>query len=390
MIYFPGTGLTLEGEAMSANIGETIKALRKERGITQEALAAYLGISTQSVSKWETAASSPDISQLGPLAQFFHVSTDYLLGIRPAELASEKSAFFEQTVNAGSGAWRAYEKLQLLLEKYPFDTKLLTESLHLGFRMICPEDPYYDSAHVEIIFENSVRAGSLLLFYEHSADNLQQIRRRLVQLYAAHRDFARAKALADEFPYIDKLEAYAWIFHYEGEYDKEISQYSFLFFHRMWDYLEGCAFMCRAYLAGEAWTDAIAVCDSAFSLIRHLFPGPNPPALHWLDGGDLHQLAAKAYLGLGDKGRAIGQLSAMVEFDIKRIHASAPPFQQSANPLIRDLWYVWYAHGNTLTEADIRKRLTDKLKAPAFSGLYDAPQYIELLDTAQNNPAQNG
>jgi transcriptional regulator with XRE-family HTH domain len=373
---------------MSANIGETIKTLRKERGITQESLAAHLGISTQSISKWETAISSPDISQLGPLAQFFHVSVDYLLGINPSELESQKTSYFEQSVKAGSSEWEAYTKLQMLINKYPFDTKLLTDSLNLGFRMICPEDPYFDPVHSERIFENSVRAGSLLLLYEHSIDNQQQIKRRLVQLYAAHRDFERAKALAESFPLSERLEAHAWILHYEGEYNKEITQYGTSLYYRLRDQLNECAYMCRACLASEAWTDAITICDSMFSLIQHLFSGSPLPALHWLDGGDLHQLAAKAYLGLGDKERAIKQLSAMVEFDINWIHTSLPPFQQRANPLIRDLWYVWYAHSNTLTEANIRKRLINKLKDPAFSELFDTPQYIELLDITQNYQVQ--
>ena len=66
-------------------IGERIKQLRQEKNITQEQLAEYLNISYQSVSKWEHGSSSPDISLIVPIAQFFNVTTDELLGHEFAE-----------------------------------------------------------------------------------------------------------------------------------------------------------------------------------------------------------------------------------------------------------------------------------------------------------------
>ncbi len=61
--------------------GERLKKLRRDKGITQDALAEYLGISYQAVSKWENHAGFPDISLLPAIASFFAVSADYLLGI---------------------------------------------------------------------------------------------------------------------------------------------------------------------------------------------------------------------------------------------------------------------------------------------------------------------
>ncbi len=61
-------------------IGERIKALRRQHDMTQEKLAAYLGISFQSVSKWENNLALPDISYLLPLANLFGITADELLG----------------------------------------------------------------------------------------------------------------------------------------------------------------------------------------------------------------------------------------------------------------------------------------------------------------------
>ena len=64
---------------MELNFGENIKRLRKNRDLTQEALADALGISAQSVSKWECAYGYPDITQLPAIANFFGVTIDELM-----------------------------------------------------------------------------------------------------------------------------------------------------------------------------------------------------------------------------------------------------------------------------------------------------------------------
>lgn len=62
------------------DIGNQILKFRKQRGITQEKLAAEMGVSIAAVSKWETGNSIPDIIMLCALADFFEVTTDELLG----------------------------------------------------------------------------------------------------------------------------------------------------------------------------------------------------------------------------------------------------------------------------------------------------------------------
>ena len=64
---------------MELNFGQNIKRLRRDRDLTQEALADALGVSAQSVSKWECAYGYPDITQLPAIANFFGVTVDELL-----------------------------------------------------------------------------------------------------------------------------------------------------------------------------------------------------------------------------------------------------------------------------------------------------------------------
>lgn len=60
-------------------LGEKIIALRKKAGWSQEELAGQLGVSRQSVSKWESAQSVPDIDRILQMSRLFGVTTDYLL-----------------------------------------------------------------------------------------------------------------------------------------------------------------------------------------------------------------------------------------------------------------------------------------------------------------------
>ncbi|MDO4285395.1 MAG: helix-turn-helix transcriptional regulator [Eubacteriales bacterium] len=65
------------------NLGRTLIANRHKRGITQDELAAHIGVSKGAVSKWETGSSLPDISLLPQLASYFDISIDDLIGYQP-------------------------------------------------------------------------------------------------------------------------------------------------------------------------------------------------------------------------------------------------------------------------------------------------------------------
>ena len=60
-------------------LADKVMALRKKNNWSQEELAEKLNISRQSVSKWESGASIPDIDEIIAMSGLFGVSTDYLL-----------------------------------------------------------------------------------------------------------------------------------------------------------------------------------------------------------------------------------------------------------------------------------------------------------------------
>lgn len=73
-------------------LGEKLQKLRKARGLTQEELAEKVGVSRQSLSKWESDGALPDTANVVILADLFGVSLDYLLREAPP---SEPSAVTE-------------------------------------------------------------------------------------------------------------------------------------------------------------------------------------------------------------------------------------------------------------------------------------------------------
>ena len=74
------------------NLADRILELRKQKGISQEALVDKLGVSRQAISKWESEQSMPGLDKIVLMSDFFEVSTDYLLkGIEPVSENNEKS-----------------------------------------------------------------------------------------------------------------------------------------------------------------------------------------------------------------------------------------------------------------------------------------------------------
>ena len=111
------------------SIGSTIKRLRREKDITQEQLAEYLGITSRAVSQWECERAAPDISQISILCNIFGVSADSLLGIdieqkekRINELLAEAKKHWELGYNSeGEAILRAAYK------EYPNNYKIMLD-----------------------------------------------------------------------------------------------------------------------------------------------------------------------------------------------------------------------------------------------------------------------
>lgn len=117
---------------MNIRIGEKIRALRKQKNISQEVLAQYLGVSFQAVSKWENGDNLPDVVMIPAIASFFEVSTDELFDFN--RLETEQKI---QQMCWDIGDWRndrpeeAEKAYRDLLKQYPGNEIILCNLLYV-------------------------------------------------------------------------------------------------------------------------------------------------------------------------------------------------------------------------------------------------------------------
>ena len=110
---------------------ENIKRLRKQRDLTQEALAEFLGVSFQAVSKWERGESCPDVTLLPEIAAFFSVSVDELLGVDKAKAEEEILGYIDKFVNGKyKGAEGTLGFMTEAYRKYPYDFRIMVRYMH--------------------------------------------------------------------------------------------------------------------------------------------------------------------------------------------------------------------------------------------------------------------
>lgn len=118
------------------SVGSTIKRLRREKDITQEQLAEYLGITSRAVSQWECDRTAPDISQLPALCHVFDVSSDVLLGIDVEKNNEEIKKYINDAAElGGQGKWA--ERTALLREankRFPRDYRIMNR---LADSLVC-------------------------------------------------------------------------------------------------------------------------------------------------------------------------------------------------------------------------------------------------------------
>ncbi len=72
------------------NIGNKLAELRNSLSLTQDEVATALGISNKTLSKWENGMSEPNLTMLTKIAEYYSVSTDYILGIKKIKSVTAK------------------------------------------------------------------------------------------------------------------------------------------------------------------------------------------------------------------------------------------------------------------------------------------------------------
>ena len=176
-------------------LGEKIKSLRKQKNISQEVFANYLGVSFQAVSKWENGNTMPDVTMIPAIASFFGVSTDELFDFNLYE--TEKRV--EEIVSEHSRYWHTDKKKaeQIIrdgLKKYPGNDILLNCLIGV---LELPERSDEVISVAKALIESTK--------YDEVRFDAYRI---MAEAYAAQGDFSAAKDAVEHIPeiYFTKLE----------------------------------------------------------------------------------------------------------------------------------------------------------------------------------------
>ena len=163
---------------MSIYLGENIKRLRKENELTQENLADFLGVSFQSVSKWERGESYPDITLLPAIASFFDVSTDELIGIDKAKREEKIKNYIDEFNDLRmKNTPYVFEQISKAVKEFPGDYDLLVRYLE-----ILISEKSKASADGELILDEVESIYDKILNY-CTDDQIRMQAKRLVCMY---------------------------------------------------------------------------------------------------------------------------------------------------------------------------------------------------------------
>ena len=181
------------------SIGTAIKRLRRDRNITQEQLAEYLGISTGAISQWECDRTAPDIMQLPLLVNIFDVSADELLEIdknKKDEIIKSFLQQYDELSNKGDHMSK-FNLTKEMYRKYPNDYRVIEKYISELFNdPNYPDEPLGEEVHKNEIFKlcENVLENCTIQKIRYSAMSI------LSTLYTNDGLIDKAKEMCEQFP----------------------------------------------------------------------------------------------------------------------------------------------------------------------------------------------
>lgn len=127
---------SFEVSDMAIYLNENIKNLRKKSGITQETLADYLGVTFQSVSRWERGDGYPDIAFLPSIASFFNISVDELLGVNNVQNEQKISTYIAHYDSMQlKDLPSVFDEYRKAVKEFPGDFRIMVRYMQLLFEV---------------------------------------------------------------------------------------------------------------------------------------------------------------------------------------------------------------------------------------------------------------
>lgn len=245
-----------------------LKTLRTERNMTQTDVAHALGVTTQAVSRWESQTTLPDITLLVPIAEFYGVTTDHLLGHDIKEKEKEILEYLDYCESSfafnSDDKWNEIiEKTRSMLRRHPTDHRLMLELCNELFMLYKRCDS--DTKHLEELIE----WGNIII--NHSTDNhlRYEITKLIIYTYHELGMYENVKRLVEGLP--DLSESSDALQYFCNPPDtSETIQSEKTFVYKCLDNI--CASMLKygTDIEGQAFTtkEKLSICQTVASIVK--------------------------------------------------------------------------------------------------------------------------
>ncbi len=364
------------------HIGQNIRRLRQEQGLSQEALAELLNITPAAVSKWENGITSPDLSQLVPLTTIFHVTADQLLGIgsqdENAAIEALLTSIYQMEVvyppEEGIHIVNAYRDA---VKKYPRNLSLLSEALSFSVGLLTLYGTVPEKDQKPLIDDCTLWANRILT-YGTTVDQISHARKSLIDLYAWRKEWDRAIELAGELPghlydmrdiTLADLDREAG----RGAEERDLRARNVDGLLRMLG--NQVTMLANRYRLDGNYTDALTCYEWLLTILDSLY-GPEdyrPPFLH--GGLHLYGFPAECALKLGDTEKALDFLEAYA----RRYLAERAAYNKQTtvdSPLLRGNHYA-YGYDGAAAFTEYAQR---DLQYPAFDPIREHPRFRAIVE----------
>lgn len=363
------------------NIANVLVNKRKEKGITQDELASYMGVSKASVSKWETGQSYPDVTFLPQLAAYFNISIDELMDYKP-QMTKEDIHKLYRSLSADFASKPLEEVLQdcrQITKKYYSCFPLL---LQMGLLLINHVELVKNPEEIHPLIQE---AKELFIRVKKESDDASLIKTALYMEafcgLAAGKpeavlellDGTVAPALPPESLLASAYQMTGQVKEAKSMLQVGIYQNVVVLFNFFPAYLMLCADVPEKF---EEVLRRSLIVSEAFDM-KHLHPGV-------LVG--LYIAAAQGYIMQGNKSKTLEMLQKYTEIVTGNIY----PLKLHGDEFfdLLESWLVKLDLGTDLPrdEKTVRQSMMNIiLKNPLFAVLSEEAQYNSIIERLQNN-----
>ncbi len=360
-------------------ISKIILQKRKEKGLTQDALAEYMGVTKASVSKWETGQSFPDITFLPRLASFFNITIDELIGYLPQmDKAEIRRVYKDLSDRFGKEPFRqVYRDVLTITEKYYscFPCLLQMSILLLNHHMLEKKEAHREVLEKTLQLLRRIREESGDLWLMKQATSLEATVQMILGDSLEVLELLEPNFLPISGDEVVLASAYAM----RGEAKKAASVLQVSLYQHMMNYLSvGASYLMHVSGDLEVFKKAL----------NRIFPVADTMGIMTLHPNVMGQIAfsgAHGYMVHGEKEEALKMLRLYTEA-CKNFKF---PFQLQGDEFFTEVlpWLEELDLGNSAPRGDklIKEGMLSAVKEyPLFQPLQEEPAFRSILLELEN------